>query len=170
MLIPCAEVLVVVADPKMLLERLAPGVMVLDEHGGTYVLRVEDLAVAAAAPEGGDPGIRLEIPLADPEPLIRSLEGFAAEQQLPRPAASAPELLDTAILAACHLPGANLFVFAEEPNLAIRRCGAAVELLVSGGFQARRVPCRETDLVLHLDKAAMGRLVAFVLGQARGGG
>ena len=39
---------------------------------------------------------------------------------------------------------------------------------MTGLFKARRVPCRETDLVIHLTKAAMARLVASVLSLARG--
>ena len=44
-----------------------------------------------------------------------------------------------------------------------------MELAVTGSFKARRVPCRETDLVIHLTRAAMGRLVALVLSLARAG-
>ena len=63
-------------------------------------------------------------PCPSPEELIRSLEEFAAQQQLPlAPPASDPELLEEAVLAACHLPGQNLFIFAEEPRLAVKRAG-----------------------------------------------
>jgi len=112
-------------------------------------------------------GIILEIPLSRREELIRSLEEFAAQQQLPLSPPSGPELLEEAVLAACHLPGQNLFVFAEEPRLAVKRRGETVEIVVSGSFKARRVPCQITDLVIHLTKAAMARLVASVLSLAR---
>ena len=169
MLIPCSRAQAVVADPGIRLERATPGFMVWDEHGGTFVLRVEELAATEIAAES-ESGIILEIPLSFPEELIRSLEEFAAQQQLPlAPPASGPELLEEAILAACHLPERNLFVFAEGPRLAVKKRGEIVELAVTGSFKARRVPCRETDLVIHLTRAAMARLVALVLSLARAG-
>ena len=169
MLIPCLRAQAVVADPAIRLARHTPGFMVWDEHGGTFVLRVEELAATeyAAEPESG---LILEIPLSSPEELIRSLEEFAAQQQLPlAPPGSSSELLEEAILAACHLPGRNLFVFAEEPRLLVKRRGEAVELALEGLFKARRLPCQATDLVIHLTRAAMARLVAQVLSLARGG-
>jgi len=143
--------------------------MVWDEHGGTFVLRVEELAaveVAAAEPESA---VILEIPLSLPGELIRSLEEFAAQQQLPPAPPSSPELDEDVVLAVCHLPVQKLFVFAEEPRLRVRRRGEAVELALSGNFKARRVPCQDTDLVIHLSRATMARLVALVLSLARGG-
>ena len=169
MLIPCSRAQVVVADSGIRLARHAPGFMVWDEHGGTFVLRVDELVVTPVAAGEPDTGIILEIPLSLPEELIRSLEEFAAQQQLPLAPPSGPELLEDVVLAACHLPVQSLFVFAEEPRLVVKRCGEAVELALTGAFKARRVPCRETDLVIHLSRAAMARLVALVLGLARGG-
>ena len=161
MLIPCSRAQAVVADPEIRLDRHTPGFMVWDEHGGTFVLRVDELAATEVAAGESETGIILEIPLSPREGLIRSLEEFAAQQQLPLAPPSGPELLEEAVLAACHLPEQNLFVFAEEPRLAVKRRGEAVELAVTGHFKARRVPCRETDLVIHLTKAAMARLVAW---------
>ena len=168
MLIPCSRAQAVVADPGIRLARHAPGFMVWDEHGGTFILRVDELA-ATEAPGESESAIILEIPLSLPEGLIRSLEEFAAQQQLPLAPPSGPELLEDVVLAACHLPVQSLFVFAEEPRLVVKRCGEAVELALTGAFKARRVPCRETDLVIHLSRAAMARLVALVLSLARGG-
>jgi hypothetical protein len=170
MLIPCSRAWAVVADPGIRLERSTPGFMVWDEHGGTFILRVEELAATEVAARESETGIVLEIPLSFPEELIRSLEEFAAQQQLPlAPPPSGPELLEEAVLAACHLPGQNLFIFAEEPRLAVKKRGEIVELAVTGRFKARRVPCQETDLVIHLTRAAMARLVALVLSLARAG-
>ena len=168
MLIPCSRAQAVVADPKIRLDRHTPGFMVWDEHGGTFILRVDELAATEVAGELKT-GIILEIPLSLPEGLIRSLEEFAAQQQLPLAPPSGPELLEEAVLVACHLPAQNLFVFAEEPRLTVKRRGEAVELAVAGSFKARRVPCQETDLVIHLTRAAMARLVALVLSLAREG-
>jgi hypothetical protein len=141
--------------------------MVWDEHGGTFVLRVEELSATEAAGES-ESAIILEIPLSLPEGLIRSLEEFAAQQQLPLTLPSGPELEEDVVLAACHLPVQKLFVFAEEPRLVVKRCGEAVEITLTGAFKARRVPCQATDLVIHLTRAAMARLVALVLSLARG--
>ena len=168
MQIPCSRVQAVVANPGIRLERHTPGFMVWDEHGGTFVLRVDELAATEVAAGELDTGIILEIPLSLREGLIRSLEEFAAQQELPQSPLPGPELLEVAVLAACHLPGQNLFVFAEEPRLVVKRRGEAVELTVTGCFKARRVPCQETDLVIHLTRAAMARLVALVLSLARG--
>jgi len=170
MLIPCSRAQAVIAEPGIRLERRAPGLMVWDEHGGTFVLRVEELAATEVPAGESETGIILEIPLSLGEGLIRDLEDFAAQQQLPLAPPSGPELLEEAVLAACHLPAQNLFVFAEEPRLTVKRRGEAVELAVAGSFKTRRVPCQETDLVIHLTRAAMARLVAFVLSLAREGG
>ncbi len=169
MLIPCSRVQVVVAEPGIRLERQTPGSMVWDEHGGTFILRVDDLAATEVPAGQSETGIILEIPLSRREEVIRSLEEFAAQQELPQSPPPGPELLEVCVLAACHLPGQNLFVFAEEPHLVVKRRGDTVEIAVEGHFKARRVPCRETDLVIHLTKAAMARLVASVLSLARAG-
>ena len=168
MQIPCSRAQVVVADPGIRLARHTPGFMVWDEHGGTFVLRVEELAATEAAGES-ESAIILEIPLSLPEELIRSLEEFAAQQQLPLAPPSGPELEEDVVLAACHLPVQKLFVFAEEPHLLVKRCGEAVEITLTGAFKSRRVPCQATDLVIHLTRASMARLVALVLSLARGG-
>jgi hypothetical protein len=164
MQIPCSRAQALFADPGIRLARRTPGFMVWDEHGGTFVLRVEELAATEVA--GGEP--KSEIPLSAREELIRSLEEFASQQQLPLAPPSGPELAVEVVLAACHLPAQNLFVFAEEPRLVVKRRGEAVELALEGSFKARRLPCQETDLVIHLTRASMARLVAQVLSLARG--
>jgi len=169
MLIPCSRVQVRVADSGIRLDRHTPGFMVWDEHGGTYVLRVDDLAATEVAAGESETGIILEIPLSPREALICSLEEFAAQQQLPLAPPSGSELLEEAVLAACHLPKQNRFVFAEEPHLAVKRRGEAVVLTIEGHFKDRGVPCQETDLVIHLTRAAMARLVSYVLSLARAG-
>ena len=169
MQIPCSRIQAIFAVQGVRLDRRTPGFMVWDEHGGTFILRVEELAATKAAAGEPETGIILEIPLSAPEELIRSLEEFAAQQQLPLAPPSGPELVVEVVLAACHLPAQNLFVFAEEPRLLVKRRGEAVELGLEGLFKARRLPCQETDLVIHLTRAAMARLVALVLSLARDG-
>jgi len=167
MLIPCSRAQAVFTAPGVRLEWSAPGFMVWDEHGGTYVLRVEEAAVTAVAPEESESGILLEIPLAPREALIGRLEEFAAQQQLPLAPAPGPDA-DAGVLAACHLPGQNLFIFVEGPALVAKKSGDCLAIAVTGAFKARRVVCQDTDLVIHLSRPAMARLVAFVLRQARG--
>lgn len=169
MLIPCSRLQASFADPGISLELGAPASMVWDEHGGTFVLKVAGLEVAELTGPPAESGCRLEISLTPGTPLSSALEEFAGLHQLPLAPPSAPDLEDAMLLAACHLPGKNLFIFAEEPTLTAVRRGDTVELAISGIFKARRVPCQETDLVIHLTKAAMARLVAFVLNLARAG-
>jgi hypothetical protein len=168
MLIPCSRIQAIFTDQGVRLDRPIPGSMVWDEHGGTFVLRVEELTATEAAAGEPDNGVILEIPLFPPEEIIRSLEAFAAQQQLPLAPPSGPELQEDVVLAACHLPVQKLFVFAEEPHLVVKRRGEAVEFTLAGAFKARRLPCQDTDLVIHLTRAAMARLVSLVLSLARG--
>ncbi len=167
MLIPCTRFQASFADPRIRLELKTPAPIMWDEHGGTFVLKVGDLEVAELTAPPAESGCRLEISLTPGADLISALEEFAGLHQLPLALPSAPDLEEGVLLAACHLPGQNLFVFAEEPTLTAMRRGETVELAVLGHFKARRVPCQATDLVIHLTKAAMTKLVAFVLSQAR---
>ena len=70
MLIPCSRAQVVVAEPGIRLERQTPGSMVWDEHGGTFILRVDDLAATEVPAGQSETGIILEIPLSRREELI----------------------------------------------------------------------------------------------------
>ncbi|MCK9375679.1 MAG: hypothetical protein M0P73_05965 [Syntrophobacterales bacterium] len=168
MLIPCLRARAWFADPGLKLELRTPASLQWDEHGGTFVLKVVDLEVPESGAADAEPGLNLAMLLTPAEALSRGLKEFAARHELPLTPPSGPELAETALLAACHVPGKNLFIFAEAPALVATRRGGTVELMVTGNFQARRVPCRETDLIIHLSKAAMARLVAFVLSQVRG--
>jgi hypothetical protein len=167
MLIPCTRFQASFADPMIRLELQAPASMIWDEHGGTFVLKVGDLNVAELTAPPAESGCRLEISLTPGAPLISALEEFAGLHQLPLAPPPTPDLEEPVLLAACHLPGRNLFIFTEEPALTATKRGESVELAVTGRFKSRRVPCQATDLVIHLSKAAMTRLVAFVLSQAR---
>ncbi len=64
MLIPCSRAQAMFADPGIRLDRHTPGFMVWDEHGGTFVLRVEELAATEVAAGEPETGIILEIPLS----------------------------------------------------------------------------------------------------------
>jgi hypothetical protein len=169
MLIPCTRFQASFADPGIRLELKVPAPIIWDEHGGTFVIRVGDLEVAELTAPPSESGCRLEICLTPGADPVNALEEFAGLHQLPLASPSPQDLEEPALLAACHLPGRNLFIFAEEPILKATRRGETVELAVLGNFKARRVPCQTADLVIHLSKAAMARLVAFVLNQAQGG-
>ncbi len=145
--------------------------LIWDEHGGTFVLRVEGLEVLEVPELQGEAGIWLEAVLPAPASLAGMLTEFAARYDLVlEPAPAATELLETPILAACHLPGKNLFVFCEASRLTARRRGPQrLELQVSGAFQTRRLLSRETDLVIHLTRASISRLLASLLAWSRNG-
>jgi hypothetical protein len=168
MVITCSRLQASFADPGIKVELDGPVSMVWDEHGGTFVLRVVDFKVTDLTAPAGESGLCLDIPLTSKD-LMSALEEFAGLHQLPLSPPSAPELSEAVVLAACHLPGKNLFIFSEEPTLRVQKRGTTMELAVAGVFKTRRVPCQEADLVVHLTKAAMAKLVAFVLSQARAG-
>jgi hypothetical protein len=145
--------------------------LVWDEHGGTFVLRVEGLEVLEPAEPRGESGIRLEVALPEPGTLFRSLSGFAGEHGLllATPAAGA-ELSEIPILAACHVPGKNLFIFCEDPHLSLRlKDSQNLEMRVTGAFKSRRVPSQEADIIIHLSLASMTRLLAGLLAMSREG-
>jgi hypothetical protein len=146
-----------------------PAVMLWDEHGGTYVLRVEDLKVMDSLRPGAESGIRLEVALPAAETLVAGVESFAGQHRLPLAAGPAtPELALRPILAACHVPGKNLFVYCEEAQLQVRPgAGSTLEFAVTGTFKARRVPCREPDVVIHLTGPEMSGLLSYLLSLAR---
>jgi hypothetical protein len=141
------------------------------EHGGYYILRVAGLEVKDLEGRGGEPGIVMEISLEPAEAVAEKIKVFASHHglTLTAPAPPAGQLELAPILAACHLPGKSLFIFCEEPQLTIRPLGAGtVELSVTGPFKSRRLPCQETDLVIHVEMAAMAQLLSWLWGQVRG--
>ena len=62
MLIPCSRARVVVAEPGIRLERQTPGSMVWDEHGGTFILRVDELASRKSPPSHRRPASSWKFP------------------------------------------------------------------------------------------------------------
>ncbi len=164
MLLSCSQVRAVFAPEGLRLQNDSPVGMWWDEHGGTFVLKVTELAVLEAGPPEAASGIRLELALPEPQALLREISGFASQHQLllappePRPA----ELSVPSVLAAFHVPGQNLFIYCEDPELRVRVLGPqTLELAVTGEFRCRRVPCREPDVVIHLTGAAMSRLLSY---------
>ena len=74
MLIPCSRTQAIFAVQGVRLDQRTPAFMVWDEHGGTFVLRVDELAATEVAADEPETGIILEIPLSSGEELIRALE------------------------------------------------------------------------------------------------
>jgi hypothetical protein len=106
----------------------------------------------------------LEVSLAPPDEMLSKFEHFAAQHNLaPALWHTLPEeLVEPLTLAACHLPEAKLFVFCETATLTARATPEGnMQLLVTGEFKSRNVPCQETDLVLHLERAHATRLLSY---------
>ncbi len=164
MILACTRLEANFPAEKLRLVNRAAARLLWDEHGGTFVLRVNDLEMQEAPELQGEPGLRLEAALPEAAALARHIEKFAGDHGLRLAPAAGPDLLEKPMLAACHLPGKGLFIFCEEAHLTLRRSGeSTLEILVTGNFKARRVSCRETDLVIHLDMAAMARLLGGML-------
>jgi hypothetical protein len=134
------------------------------EHGGTLIVKVGDLQFAEISDSGEESGLFLELEINSPETLIQEIQGFAAEQDLtllPPGPLSASECLVRPILAACHAPEQQKFIFAEDSRLEARPGKAGmVEIAVRGEFRGRAVPCREADLVIHLSPGDMVQLLS----------
>jgi hypothetical protein len=171
MLFHCPKAQANFPTEKLRLANRAPARLVWDEHGGTFVWRIEGLEVLEAPELQGEAEIRLEVALPTPATLAYQIEGFAGRHALRLgPGPPRVEFSETPVLAAGHVPGKNVFIFCEEPRLTVRRRETQVmELWVTGAFKSRRVPCQETDVVIHLEAAAMARLLAGVLAWARPG-
>jgi len=166
MLLACSRVQAVFAGERIGLEAGAAAQSVWDEHGGIFVVRLEGLVAVELPASPGEARITAEIKLAAAESLISQIKEFAAQQSLPLTAAPGPpgELLVEPFLSACHLPGRSLFLFCEAPQLQVRLAAPqTLELMVTGSFQARRVPCRETDIIIHLRPGAMAQVLSFIL-------
>ncbi len=125
MLLPCSRARAVFAAAGVQLANAAPAGLLLDEHGGTFVLRVDGLEVLEVADPAADSGIWLEVALPLPESLLAEIRGFAGNYRLPLAPMSPPpsELTEVPILAAGHVPGKNLFVYCEESALQVRATG-----------------------------------------------
>jgi hypothetical protein len=139
-------------------------------HGDTFVLMVRGLLAESVSGETAAEPVVLEISLAPPAAVQTALESCAAAHNLPlAPLAAIPESLEEPLtLAACHLPGTNLFIFSENATLRAQATpGGNLRLTVRGGFKCRKVPCRETDLLLHLERPGAARLLSLAFSLVR---
>jgi hypothetical protein len=171
MLFHCPRVEVNFPAERLRLVNHGQARLLWDEHGGTFVLRLEGLEAAEAAEYQAEAGIWLEVALPEPASLAHRLESFAGRHSLRLvQGMAAEELAEQAILVACHIPGKQSFIYCEDSRLTLRRRDlSTMEVQIGGVFKARRVPCQETDVVIHLETAAMGRLLAGMLAWARQG-
>lgn len=170
MLLHCSRVQVLFPQEKICLESEGPAPLLLDEHGGTLILKVGDLRLTEIAASGEESGFYLEVDLTPPETLVRDIEVFASEQSLTLPPIAAPPMACLAhpILAAGHLPGLQKFIFAEDSRLEARPGKTGVmDILVRGEFRARTVPCQEADLVIHLAPADLAQFLSYLLALVR---
>jgi hypothetical protein len=163
MRLKCTLVRVDFAADQVRLANTSPVDLVWDEHGGTFVLRVEGLEALAGADAGAGAGILLQTVADRPGVAAAELEDFAGRHRLLLgPPPPAPEFIEAPLLAAFHVPGKGLFVYCEEPLLSVRPLGpGGLEFSDTGGFRSRRVPSRETDVIIHLSAAGMARLLTY---------
>jgi hypothetical protein len=170
MLIACSRLQAVFPAEGVKMTGSAAAQSLWDEHGGTFVIRLEGLAAAESPASPGESILSWEMQLAPGTALTGQITEFAAQQNLPLAPAAGASLLLEPLLCACHLPDRSLFIFCEAPQLRVRPAGPqTVELAVTGTFTARRVPSRELDAVIHLRPAAMAQLLSFILAQAQAG-
>jgi len=164
MLLPCPKVHAVFPRENLQVVH-EPGARVRwDEHGGTFILRVTGLKVSEASPDVSAEGLLLEVALMEAPTLQEKIQEFAARHRLPlQPLLSPPaEFREQPLLAACHIPEKQLFIYCEGAELAANfTSGGNLGLHITGEFRARRIPCQEGDLIIHLDAAAMGRLLSY---------
>ncbi len=134
-------------------------------HGDTFVLMVKGLLAEPVSGETTLAPVILELDLTPWAEVHGAMEHFAAAHNLPlTPLKPLPETLEEPLtLAACHLPGASLFIYCESPTLMARATPQGnIVLAVQGSFKSRKVPCRETDLLLHLERPGSTRLLSYV--------
>jgi hypothetical protein len=115
--------------------------------------------------------VTLEVSLAPGHEVLATFQDFAAQHNLALiPLASKPlELEESLTLAACHVPGSKLFVYSEKAMLTARATPEGnVQLVVKGDFKSRKIPCQETDLLLHLERPGSTRLLNYCFSVIRG--
>jgi len=172
MLLPCPKVHAVFFRENLEMGHEPPAWVRWDEHGGTFILRVVGLKLTDASPAASGEVLFLEVALTEAPALQEKIQGFAARHHLPlHPLPGPPgKLLEQPILAACHVPEKQLFVYCEGAELSARPSPAGnLELGITGEFRTRRVICQEGDLIIYLDAPAMGRLLSYFFALARQG-
>lgn len=171
MLLHCPRVRAVFPREKIRLEHRGPAWMLWTEHGGSLILKAGDLKFGELTEPVEESGLFLEVELSPLGKVVAEIEGFAAGHKLALAATAAPDpvCLVQPILAACHLPEQQKFIFTEDSRLEARPGKAGtVEITVRGEFRARTLPCREADLVMHLSPRDLAQLLSYLLALAQG--
>lgn len=164
MLLSCPRVHAVFPQDELEMGHEPPAWVRWSEHGGTFILRVAGLKLMETVDSASEAGLSLEVAVDDAAALQEKIEGFAGHHHLllHPPPGPLGVFLEEPILAACHIPEKQLFVYCEAPELAARPSpGGNLELKVTGAFRTRWVPCQEGDLVIHLTAPAMERLLSY---------
>jgi hypothetical protein len=131
-----------------------------------FILRAAPLEVISGPGAAGSGLIRLRLRLAPEGEVQGAIRAFAGLHALPLapPAPPGDTWEEPLLLAASHVAEGKMFVFSEEAVLRCRICGPReVECEVSGPFKARRLPCQESDVILHLEAPATARLLSWLL-------
>ncbi len=166
MLLTCTLVEAIFPGVPAALEAAPPLSLSLDCHDRPpYILRLAPLRATPVPEEAASERIRLSLSLFPGEEVQAALRAFAALHSLPLAPPGAPEGVweEPLILAASHLAEGRMFVFSEQAVLRCRRSGPLqVECEVTGPFKARRLPCQETDIILHLEAPATARLLSWL--------
>jgi hypothetical protein len=171
MRISCTHLQAAFSGAKVSLTGRPPLSLTLDCHDRPpFILRVAPVAEAPLPGTGASDLIKAEVSLHPARSLLADLEAFAASHKVPlAPVADLPPMVrENLVLAACHLADSKFFIFSEKAVLTARLVGPlAVELTVTGPFRAQRLPCQESDVILHLDAPAAARLLSWLTSLAR---
>lgn len=130
-----------------------------------YILRAAPLTQTSMPAAEADL-IRFGLSLSPGREMQAALRNFAVLHSLPLTPLTTPEEVweEPLLLAASHLAEGKMFVFSEQALLRCRRSGPLeVECEVAGPFKVRRLPCQETDVILHLEAPATARLLSWLL-------
>ncbi|MEJ5329629.1 MAG: hypothetical protein WHT07_05725 [Desulfobaccales bacterium] len=131
-----------------------------------YILRVAPLESTPMPAAADTDLIRFRLSLSPGREMQAALRNFAVLHSLPLTPPTTPEEVweEPLLLAASHLAEGKMFIFSEKAVLRCRQSGPVeVECEVTGPFKARRLPCQETDVILHLEAPATARLLSWLL-------
>ena len=162
MLIPCSRAQVVVCGPWNPAGPPDPGPHGLGRtRGDLCPPGGRTLRPRKFPPVSRKPASSWKFPCPAREELVRSLEEFAAQQATPAvPALGPRNCWRRPSWRPVTCRGRTCSSLPKSRTWRSKSGGRPWNWRSPAVFKARRVPCRETDLVIHLTRAAMARLVA----------